>query len=464
MTLKAKSAIKNTKATTNKYSLEKQLKTVAVAVFGIISVLIFWVMSLLALSTLVKLTILTLIIVPLGMLIASFYQKMIMPFYSLTNLVEAIRLEDYSLRARDQYQSGVMHSLSQEISLLSDELQQRKQVYDQHTLLIYHLIEQLDAPIAIFNHKLQLSHANAAFSGYIGQPWQTKRLTRCQNLGLIFESPNEEMNESAGNSNNQWSFIKENEQDKWQIKHSHFIQNEQQYYLVILTNVEVLLRKNQQESWQQIIRVMSHEIRNSLTPIKSLAQTLVEQPDQAERSKQALNVIVERSIALQEFVNRYGDITQKVTIKPIWIESSVFFDSLMQLFSTQEFELNIKYPKIWADPILLKQVMINLIKNAIEANCSSDVITLNIYVLGKQSNLEVSIEVIDKGQGIANPENIFVPFYTTKKHGHGIGLGLCQNIIAQHKGRLTLFNNPPLDNQSSNTAQGAIAKITLPIT
>ncbi len=431
------------------YSLEQQLKLIAITVFVVFSSLIFWIMTLLALSTLMKFTILTLVIVPIGVLTAYFYHKMVTPFYSLTNLVEAIRLEDYSLRARGQYQSGIMHSLSQEIAQLSNDLQQRKQVYDQHTLLIYHLIEQLDTPIAIFNNKLQLSHANASFSNYIKQSWQTKRLSSCESLGLVY-------NENSDKIERNWSFIDNAETKKWQIKQSQFKQNEQQFYLVILTNVELILRKNQQDSWQQIIRVMSHEIRNSLTPIKSLAQTLVELPNQEERSKQALSVIVERSLALQEFVNRYGDITQKINIHHSWIDSAKFINDLLVMFPEQLFEHKIKCQQIWADETLLKQVVINLIKNAIEASNLDEVIKLNLYAVKK----ELIIEVIDSGHGITNPENLFVPFYTTKKQGHGIGLGLCKNIIEQHQGQLTLKNK---SSHTQSKIRGAIAQISLPI-
>jgi two-component system nitrogen regulation sensor histidine kinase NtrY len=455
MTLKAKPMNKNTARNQHKHSLEQQLKVIALTAFGLFSVLIFWIMWLLVLSILMQFTIFTLVIAPIGILTAYFYHKMITPFYSLTNLVEAIRLEDYSLRARDQYQSGVMHSLSQEIAQLSNDLQQRKQIYDQHTLLIYHLIEQLDAPIAIFNHKLQLSHANASFSDYIKQPWQTKRLSSSQSLGFV-------LNDDTDFIKQQWSFTDKNKASQWQIKQSQFTQNEQQFYLVILTNVELILRKNQQDSWKQIIRVMSHEIRNSLTPIKSLAQTLVALPNQEERSKQALNVIVERSLALQEFVNRYGDITQKINIQQSWIESNTFISELLTIFLGHKFESKIQCQQIWADPTLLKQVVINLIKNAIEASNPDEVIRINIYSAHQENQNNIIIEIIDSGQGIVNPENLFVPFYTTKKQGHGIGLGLCKNVIEQHQGRLSLKNNTDELNHAKKEILGATAKISLP--
>lgn len=115
---------------------------------------------------------------------------------------------------------------------------------------------------------------------------------------------------------------------------------------MILSNVEELLRVNQQKSWQQIIRVLSHEIRNSLTPIKSLAQTLVSQELEDTKSKKALQVIVDRSISLQEFVNRYGDITKNITINKSWFTTTEFMKTVTVLFPQSTFSLDSKVEEI----------------------------------------------------------------------------------------------------------------------
>jgi two-component system nitrogen regulation sensor histidine kinase NtrY len=433
----------NTSLTKQRHlSLESQLKWAASSIFVIVISLLLLLMATMNLTWLEHFTLLTFIIIPFGIWLSRLYQKIITPFYSLTNLVEAIRLEDYSLRPREQYSSGIIHSLVNEISELSDELQQRKQTYDQHSLLVNHLIEQLDAPIAIFNNKHQLHHANAAFSKYIGQAWKTQRLTSSQKLGFTLQQ--------------HWQFIDQNEANRWQIKQSQFIQNEQHFHLVILTNIETLLRVNQQKSWQQIIRVLSHEIRNSLTPIKSLAQTLVSLPSQDERSTQALNVIVERSISLQDFVNRYGDISKNLVVNKVQIDANNFINDIISIFPTMSVKVDSNIEYLLADPVLLKQVVINLIKNAIESCVKSPQTEIIIRLYQRQQNNEKLsiIEVIDSGQGIANIDNLFVPFYTTKSNGHGIGLGLCQNIIEHHNGRLSLTNN--------GKSEGATATITLP--
>ena len=192
-----------------------------------------------------------------------------------------------------------------------------------------------------------------------------------------------------------------------------------------------------------------------MTPIKSLAQTLVSQELADTKSKQALQVIVDRSISLQEFVNRYGDITKNITINKSWFNTADFIKTVTVLFPQSNFSLDNKVESIWGDVVLLKQVVINLIKNGVEANGQNSESCIAITISSQHSRNEKSvvIEVTDNGQGIVNRENLFVPFYTTKKQGQGIGLSLSKNIIEQHGGRLTLVNNVD--------KQGATAKIYL---
>jgi len=426
------------------HSLEQQLKRVGVALLALFTAFLWVILYLLDVSSLTVITIFTLLLPTFIVWLWRFYHKIITPFYSLTNMVESIRLEDYSLRIKDLYHTGILHSLNYEVKALAEDLQQRKQVYDQHTLLIYHLIEQLDAPIAIFNNKHQLSHANGAFSKYIGEPWQLKRLSTSLSLGLSI------------NAQDNWSFIDKKESTRWQLKQSQFVQDETNYHLVVLTNVEKILRQNQQDSWQQIIRVLSHEIRNSLTPIKSLAQTLLSLSPRQGKESQALEVIVERSGALQEFVSRYSNIAQRFTVDKKLIPAHEFINKLTAIFPQVLINKHINAKNLWADPTLLKQVMINLIKNAIEAHSEQSQCCVSIVITCSKNQIKeqgIKIEIIDRGQGIANPDNLFVPFYTTKDSGHGVGLSLCQNIIEQHNGRLSLINNEE---------EGATATLFLP--
>ena len=180
-----------------------------------------------------------------------------------------------------------------------------------------------------------------------------------------------------------------------------------------------------------------------------------ELPQQNVKSTAALKVIVDRSNNLQEFVNRYSDISRNLKVNKTYFKSQAFIDTVISLFPKVKLKINNTTDELYADAVLLKQVMINLIKNGIEASSPHEraKIEINIFNIIKATGNKTTIEIIDNGHGIANSDNLFVPFYTTKKQGQGIGLGLCQNIIEQHMGSLRIKNNK---------IQGATAIISLP--
>jgi len=419
-------------------SLETNLKSFASAIIVLVALLLVWILYLLNSNALIAITLFLAIFTPLLIGIFIFYQRLIRPFYRLTNMIEAIRLEDYSLRIKPAYQHGIVDELSTEINTLASTLMQRKQRYDQHAFLIYQLIEQLDTPIVVFDDNLQLSHANDAFSNWAQQPWQSLRHYSATRIGLRM-------------SELQWQLQNQDQQANWQVSQSHFLKNNQQYHLVVLTNISRAIRKTQQESWLQIIRVLSHEIHNSLTPIKSLAQSLLEMQSTEPRAKSALEVIVKRSNGLDEFVNRYASLYRNFEVAPRLVNCQNFIKQLSSLFSQKSISINCEIASLVVDPILLEQVMINLIKNGIEASVGNEE-SINVSFIRQAK--QVHIKVTDRGRGIANSDNLFVPFYTTKENGNGIGLSLCRNIIEQHGGSLSLTNN--------DNGQGAKALIILP--
>lgn len=381
--------------------------------------------------------------IPLIVYVSRLYRLVVEPFYRLTSQVESIRLEDYSQRMQSRYQTGIAHDLVEEINKLSEDLQTRKSRYDQHVFLIYRLIEQLDTPILVIDPKGKLSHANSAFSTWHKTPWQALKGIAVNEFGL-------------DESEHGWRLNDEQQSKRWQLRHSHFHQDGDTFQLLILTNIEKELSAAEQDAWRRLIRVLGHEIRNSLTPIKSLAQSLEQMPflqghPEGERIKQALQVIVERSVGLQDFVERYANLSQEFKLNQQCFTATDLSNKLKLLNPDQIIDVDITDDEVWGDPILLEQVMINLIKNAAEATETKQPIRLEFAI---KDGLQ-QIRVVDKGKGIQNPDNLFVPFYTTKPSGQGIGLTFCRNIIEQHNGTLSLASN--------NDAQGATAEISLPI-
>lgn len=412
-------------------SLENKLKTLFAGIGFTVVGLLLALFHAYQFSVLLIISLLVLIVPSYCVLAMKFYQQLVSPFYRMTNIVEAIRIEDYSLRAHSGFSDGVIKQLQQEMHKLSDELQQRKTRYDQHVFLIYRLIEQLNTPILVFDHRLRLDHANQAFSDFSGQPWQTQKGRDCTELGF----------DKDRRAN--WYFTNNQPQQNWQLRQSQFQDGDHRYHLVIMTNIAKEIRQTQQMSWQQIVRVLSHEIRNSLTPIRSLTQTLIEEAQLGREglsppALQALEIIAERSGSLQDFVKQYANLGQKFELKLSQVVIVNLFEKICALFPENTILVANEHQNVVfkADKTLLEQVLINLVKNAIEASSNEGFIKLTF----DQSNTKNIIRVIDNGGGISNPDNLFVPFYTTKEKGQGIGLSFCRNIIEQHGGSLNLYN------------------------
>ena len=359
----------------------------------------------------------------LWLISAGLWRKVLTAFNRANLHLEAIRMEDYNQHAKPAFSHGKVADFHRELEQLSDRLLEQKSRYDQHIFLVYRLIDQLDAPILVFNEKHQLSYANGAFSDLYGHPWQMYRHASPGLLGLQLEDKG-------------WRFEQQPREPQWQIRHSEFIDMNQTHQLLVFINIKSALRENQLAAWQQIIRVLGHEIRNSLTPVSTLAQSL-EGKVTAPREKQALGVITERCQHLQDFVSRYSSIAKEFSLSCQWLATDALGSRLRGLFAETPLEIHRHTPRIWADAAFLEQVLINLIKNAVEASPPQSPILLRFAHQGERD----SIEVIDRGQGFANLDNLFVPFYSTKQQGQGIGLSFCRNIIEQHGGEISLANN-----------------------
>jgi len=388
-------------------------------------------------------------------LVIALYRLVITPYYSLTSLTEALKMEDYSLRAKSPFSQGIVAQLFNELSSLSHNLQVSKNRYDQQMFLLYGLIEQLESPVLILNQDDQLQHANPAVSQLFSVPWQTLKQSPAQKLGL----------KKVGGF---WMFDESNPHNigkKWQIRQSEYKENNNNYQLLMLNNISQELQKNEQQAWQNIIRILNHEVRNSLTPISALSQNLLEMSNLTpEQCQQAIKIIDSRSNNLLAFIDSYSDLAKLPLPNTQQFDLSELLQGIANL--VQQVAINLSGPLIIkADKGQLEQVLLNLIKNAKEAQLpkskpdkgSSKKLEVykSIEVQVFKSEHQVIINVLDQGCGIANFSNLFVPFYTTKKTGSGIGLALSRQIIANHQGELTLINR--------TDSTGAVATITLPL-
>lgn len=354
--------------------------------------------------------------------IVSFKQQVMRAYTRATLHVDAISQEDYNQFGRSAFPQGKVKAFHQQLKQLSEKLQQQKSHNDQHVYLVYQLIGQLDSPIIIFDENQRLTFGNDAFYHLFNQPWQMFRHASAELLGLEYK-------------HDAWSLSDQTKRSKWQIRHSEFINEGETHQLLVFINIEPALRESQLNAWQQIIRVLSHEIRNSLTPVSSMAETLADKTND-QRDQQVLGVITERCLHLQSFVDRYSSLSRQLTINSQSIAINYLVNEVLAgLFKELTIVLNSSLKSIWADRELLEQVLINIVKNASEAQATEIIIDI------EQQEQYVILEVRDNGHGFSNINNLFVPLYTTKKNGQGIGLSFCRNIIEQHGGIMELHNN-----------------------
>jgi two-component system nitrogen regulation sensor histidine kinase NtrY len=235
--------------------------------------------------------------------------------------------------------------------------------------------------------------------------------------------------------------------------------------LVTLQNIQPELQKQELEAWQNLTRVLRHEIMNSITPISSLTSTLREILDHdmerknshyelkeegADDLREGLSTIENRSKGLIKFIDAYREYTSLPKAKMGIVRLKDLIEKVAQLMKTELKKTNVNFHYAWsaeyltiqADVEMIEQVLINLLKNAIEALAETS--DPQLELIGRYDESAVKIEVIDNGPGIIKEalEHIFVPFYTTKRTGSGIGLSLSRQIMQMHNGSITVESEP----------------------
>ncbi|MCP4633336.1 MAG: GHKL domain-containing protein [candidate division Zixibacteria bacterium] len=243
---------------------------------------------------------------------------------------------------------------------------------------------------------------------------------------------------------------------------TEFKLRDQQIKLVSLQNISTELTEREMEAWQQLVRVLTHEIMNSITPISSLASTIKDMLPSGDQEKpidsetlgdmhSAVDTIVKRSGGLLNFVDAYRNLTRIPTPNFQIIKVIGLFERIEQLISARDDAASIKFqrsiePKeleINADPDLIEQVLLNLVTNAVQALEKID--NPIIELIGKiDYRSRALIQVADNGPGLNEEalEKVFIPFYTTKSEGTGIGLSLSRQIMHLHKGDITVTSQP----------------------
>jgi two-component system nitrogen regulation sensor histidine kinase NtrY len=383
--------------------------------------------------------------------IALLHDAVTQPLRGLANVVESYRAGDYTVRGRRAASGDALGDLVNEINSLGTTLHEQRLRALEATALLDKLVSGIDVAVLAFDTGHRLRLLNPAGSRLLG--FEPARILgrRAEELALE-EFLGEEatariVNSIAGRSG------------RWQVTHGTFREGGLAQHLLIIADVRQALREEERAAWQRLIRVIGHEVNNSLTPIRSLAQTLESLlreglPGNAPRNDalDALAVISGRTEALGRFLAQYSRLARLPAPRPRWVSIAPLLTRVTALDTEHPIAVSSE-PGLEAcvDEDQLEQALINLIKNAVEAQeGQSGGVAINAQCRGDA----LVIAIKDGGPGIASTDNLFVPFFTTKPGGSGVGLALSRQIAEAHGGTLALENR--------SDARGAVATLDIP--
>jgi len=360
--------------------------------------------------------------------------------------LDALGNEEFNSWHLAGFHGGRIEALRHDFLRLSHKLSTKRLEYMHNESFLFDFIKDLELPIVVLDHHQQIYSSNNTFDLLLKPSTSTLLGKKISSLGIEL-------------IDNKWQQAQQSQLSKrYQIAQHILKRSGRNYQLLVLFSIEQQLRDHEKQVWQRLIRVLNHEVRNSLTPIYSMTQSLQEMKlagplaaEQQQIEHNILQVIEKRSLQLLDFVENYSAFNKLAPAKISKISSTELTARIQAIFPTLIIAPH-KTMDLFADLGQLEQALINIIKNAIEANTLNSATTaVNMVWLQKHNN--TLIKIIDSGLGIANPDNLFVPFYSTKEKGTGIGLIISREFIRNQGGELTLENR--------QDTQGAIAEITL---
>lgn len=371
-------------------------------------------------------------------------------FRSLQNLLDAVTAGDYSLRVATSTRAGALREVFTSVNELVSTLQSEKQRAEEHQLLLDKVIDQIDVAILAWDGSGRISFMNTCARQLLlsaGAQHLPDLLRNLEQLPLkkaeVRELP---LGEPA---------------TRFRLYKDQYFSGGNSLALLFITNVDTLLRKEEKRAWQNLIRVISHEVNNSLVPLASMSETMrtqIRKREQDERLAQELDdglgLIKQRSESLSEFLARYRLIANLPEPALARIALPARIENVCQLFSVVTIGTQGDALEFQADGAQFDQLMINLLKNAVEAQAERGV-DEEVTVSWELQDSHLCISIADRGCGIQNPKNLFTPLYTTRKQGQGIGLVLCREIAEAHGGTLTLDNR--------DDGPGCIARVRFPV-
>ena len=367
------------------------------------------------------------------------------------NLLGALREGDYSIRGAGAKRGSAVDLVMFEINALGDTLQRQRAEAMESTALLQSVMGAIDVAVFAFDMDHRLVLVNPAGERLLGLPAEglIGREAEDLRLGQCLEGATPRLLDRPFGP----------ESGRLELRRSAFRRDGKPHQLLVFSDLSRALREQEQQAWQRIVRVLSHEINNSLTPIKSIAHSIKRMvsrvPDlpRSAEIQDGLNLIEARSGALGRFLRAYAQLARLPKPQQRTIEVRPLARRIAELEHRLPVAvLGTDNPTVSADPDQIEQLLINIVRNAVDASLETNG---GVSLDWKQADGTLQITIEDEGPGLPDTSNLFVPFFTTKPAGSGIGLALSRQIAEAHGGSLTLENRAG--------ARGCRAILRLPI-
>jgi PAS domain S-box-containing protein len=385
----------------------------------------------------VKWTVVAIVVASLLTATAVLHETLVHPLRTVSNLVAAVREEDYALRGRDTVAGDVLGEIIAELNELADAMRERKLSALEAAALVRIVLSEIDAAVFTFDGDSRLELVNRAGERLLGTHAERLIGRTAEELGVAelvaLEEPATVEREFAGMI------------ARWSVRPSAVRSRGHSHRMLVVADITRSLREEEVRAWQRIVRVLGHELNNSLGPIRSIASTIAatlarETLPAAWKAdvQRGIGVIERRSDALTRFMRDYA----KLARLPEPRLRSVNLRALVDRCAAIESRLRVEVLpgpdlELLADEDQLEQLLINLQSNAVDASLETGG---GVMITWRRVNSAVEVSVLDEGNGLHATANLFVPFFTTKPHGSGIGLVLSRQIAEAHGGTLTLRN------------------------
>lgn len=385
------------------------------------------------------------------------HERVVRPLQTLSNMLAALREGDFSLRARSERSDDALGLALLEINMLGDTLRSQRMGALEATSLLRAVMAEIDVAIFTFDDSNALRLVNRAGARLLAQPAERLSGRTAESLGMG--------GLLSGVSPRVYDHVFPEGGGRWEVRRTTFRQDGRPHTLLVIADVTKSLREEELLAWQRLVRVLSHEINNSLAPIKSLAgtlQTMVTRQavgsggtavDVADDMRHGLGIIESRADSLARFMSSYARLARL----PAPRRTPVPLSPLVRRVAALERRLTVTVREgedvaIYADADQIEQALINLIRNAADASLETGG---GVDVSWRTEGGAALIEVRDAGTGVSGTANLFVPFFTTKPEGTGIGLVLARQVAEGHGGSVSLENR--------DDGAGCVARLRVPL-